>query len=74
MKRKPGVHERNTRFKIKTNFIAHIQYKKINAFGWKICDRISEIIEVNVHKSNGQNLSNNEKTALQNLIKVKNNE
>ena len=40
--------------------------KKINAFGWKFCDRIREIIEENVNKS-----SNKEKTALRNLIKAK---
>ena len=42
-------------------------------FGWKIRDCISETIEENIKKSNGQNLSNKQKTALRNLIKAKNN-
>ena len=54
-KGKPGVHERNARFKLKMNFVAHIRCKEINALGWKICDRVSEIIEVNINKSIGQN-------------------
>ena len=70
---KPGVHKKDTRFKLKTNFVAHIQYKEVNAFGWKVRDRISEIIEENINISSGQNLSNKEKTALRNLIKAKNN-
>ena len=72
MESKPGVYERNTRFELKTNFVAHIQYKEINAFGWKFCNRISEIIKENVNKSNGKNLSNKQKAALRNLIKAKN--
>ena len=39
-------------------------------FGWKICDRISEIIAGNVNKSNGQNLSHKEKTALKSKQKI----
>ena len=32
---KPGIFERNARFKLKSNFVANMQYKKINLFGWR---------------------------------------
>ena len=70
---KSGVYKRNTRFKLKTNFQAEIQYREIDSFGWKIRDHISEVIKENIKTSIGQNLSNKEKTALRNLIKSKNN-
>ena len=33
---KPGVFERNARFKLKSNFVANNQYKEIDMFGWKV--------------------------------------
>ena len=33
---KPGVFERNARFKLKSNFVANTQYKEIDMFGWKV--------------------------------------
>ena len=69
---KPVMYERNTRFKLKSNFEADIQYKETDLFALKICDQISQVIEEHIEKSVGQNLSNKEKTALLNLIKAKN--
>ena len=44
---KPGVFERNARFKLKSNFVANIQYKEINLFGWRLREKINEVIEKN---------------------------
>ena len=69
---KPGVFERNARFKLKTNFVANIQYKEINLFGWRVREKINEVIERMVKHKFGQNISNKEKSALRNLIHAKN--
>ena len=69
---KPGVCERNARFKLKTNFVANIQYKEIDSFGWRVREKINEVIERVVKQKFGQNMSNKEKSALGNLIHAKN--
>ena len=53
-------------------FVADIQYKEINAFGWRVRDKINEVIEKTIKQKFGQNISNKEKTALRNLIRAKN--
>ena len=70
---KPGVFERNAKFKLKSNFVAHIQYKEIDMFGWRVREKINEVIERMVkHKfGQNQNMSNKEKSALRNLIRAK---
>ena len=42
---KPGVFERNGRFKFKSNFVADVQYSEINLFGWRVCEKISEVLK-----------------------------
>ena len=69
---KPGVFERNARFKLKTNFVANIKYKEIDSFGWRVREKITEIVEKTLKQKFGQNISNKEKTALKNLIRAKN--
>ena len=36
---KPGVFDRNAKFKLKTNFVANIQYKEIDMFGWRVREK-----------------------------------
>ena len=69
---KPGVYKRDSKFKLKTDFVAHKQYKEIDAFGWRIRERINSVIESMKNEKSSQNISNKEKTALRNLIKTKN--
>ena len=69
---RPGFFERNARFTLKTNFVANIQYKEINLFGWRVREKINEVIERMVKQKFGQNMSNKEKSALRNLIRAKN--
>ena len=64
METKPGVFERNARFKLKSNFVANIQYEEINLYGWRVHESINEIIEKAVKQKFGQNISNKEKSAL----------
>ena len=54
---KPGVFERNARFKLKSNFVVDIQYKEINLFGWRVREKISEGIEKTIKLNFGQNMS-----------------
>ena len=44
MESKPGVFERNARFKLKSNvdFVPDIQYREINSFGWRVCEKINK--------------------------------
>ena len=69
---KPGVFERNAKFKLKSNFVANIQYKEIDMFGWRVREKINEVIERVVKQKFGQNIPNKEKSALRNLIRAKN--
>ena len=68
---KPGVFEKNSKFKVKSNWEANTINKEVEAFGWRVRDRISEMIESKIHEKVGQNISNKEKTALKNLISAK---
>ena len=69
---KPGVFERNAKFKLKSNFVANIQYNEIDMFGQRVREKINEVIERVIKQKIGQNISNKEKTALRNLIRTKN--
>ena len=33
---KPGIYKRDSKFKLKTDFVAYKQYKAFDALGWKI--------------------------------------
>ena len=52
--------------------MAFKQYKEIDAFGWKLRERINSVIESMKKEKRSQNLSNKENYALRNLIKTKN--
>ena len=67
----PGSFVRNPKFRLKNNFWVPEQYKEIDVFGWKICERINSVIESMKKEKSSQNLFNKEKTALRNLIKKK---
>ena len=69
---KPGIFEKNSKFRLKTNWVANTQYKEVEALGWRIRDRINNAIESMEKTKNVQNMSNKEKTALRNLIRAKN--
>ena len=45
----------------------------MKAFRWKVYNRINEMIKSKIHDNIGQNISNKEKTALEKLIRAKNN-
>ena len=72
METKPGVFEKNARLKPKSNFIANIQFKEIDMFGWRVCEKINKVIERVVKQKFGQNISNKGKSALRNLFRTKN--
>ena len=42
---KPGVFEKNSKFKVKSYWEANTVYKEVEAFGWRVHDKISEMIE-----------------------------
>ena len=42
---KLGVFKKNHKFKLKSNFLTTTQYSEVQAFGWKVRDRISDAIE-----------------------------
>ena len=58
---KPGVFEKNSKFKLKTNFVANTKYKEVEAFGWRVRDRINDAIEQMTKIKYTQNLSKKEK-------------
>ena len=70
---KPGFSNKNSKFKVKSNWEANTISKEVEAFGWRVHDRINEMIESKIHDKIGQNISNKEKTALRNLVCAKNN-
>jgi hypothetical protein len=51
METRPGVFERNARFKLKLNCVANIQYKEINSFGWRVREKINKVVEKMVNKN-----------------------
>ena len=61
METKPGVFEKNSKFKVKSNWEANTVNKEVEAFGWKVRDRINEMIKSKIHDNIGQNISNKEK-------------
>ena len=63
---------KNSKFKLKTKFVANTNYKEVEAFGWKVRDRINDAIEAMEKTKIAQNMSSKEKTALGNLIRTKN--
>ena len=69
---KPGIFEKNSKFRLKTNWVTNTQHKEVEAFGWRICDSINNAIESMTKTKTAQNMSNKEKTALRNLIRAKN--
>ena len=69
---KPGVFERNAKFKLKSNFVANIQYNEIDMFGQRVREKINEVIERMVKQKFGQNIIIKKKSALRNLISAKN--
>ena len=50
METKPGIFEKKSKFKLKTNFVANIKYKEVHAFGWKVRDRMNDAIETMINK------------------------
>ena len=42
---KPGCFEKNSKFKVKSCWEANTVHKEVEAFGWRVRDRINEIIE-----------------------------
>ena len=46
-----------------TNFVANIKCKEIDSFGWRVREKITEIVEKTLKQKFGQNISNKEKTA-----------
>ena len=58
---KLGVFKRDSKLKLKSNFVALNQYKEIDAFGWKVCERINLLMETKTKEKSSQNVSNNEK-------------
>ena len=71
METKPGIFEKNSKFRLKTNWVANTKYKAVEAFGWRIRDRINFAIESMTKTKTAQNMSNKEKTALRKLIRAK---
>ena len=45
METKPGVFEKKIKFKLKSNFEANTENKEVEASGWKVPDRINQVIE-----------------------------
>ena len=70
---KPGLFEKNPKFKVKTNWEMETLSKEVEAFGWKVCNRTNGMIKSKIHNNIGQHISNKEKTALRKLIRAKNN-
>ena len=50
---KPGFFEKNSKFKVKSNWEANTIHKEVEAFGWKVRDKISEMIESKIHEKVG---------------------
>ena len=48
---KPGIFEKNPKFKVKINWEADTISKEVEAFGWRVCERINEMIESKIHNN-----------------------
>ena len=53
---KPDVFNRNARFKLNTNFVTNIKYKEIASFGWRVREKINEVVEKTFKQKFGQNI------------------
>ena len=58
---KPGVYKRDSKFKLKTDFVAHTQFKEFDAFGWRVRGRINYVIESMKNEKSSQNISTKKK-------------
>jgi hypothetical protein len=67
---KPGVFERNKKFRLKSNFVPPTEYTAVNNFCWNVRDAINVLFEKDIMEI--QNLSNTEKSSLKTLMKNKN--
>ena len=61
METKPGIFEKNSKFRLKNNWVTNTKYKEVEAFGWRIRDRINNAIESMIKTKTAQNMSNKEK-------------
>ena len=59
---KPGVFEKNKRFRLKNNFVPPTEYAVVNNFCWNVRDAINVLFEKDIKEK--QNLSNKEKRSL----------
>ena len=66
---KPGVFEKNKKFRLKSNFVPPMEYTAVNNFCWNIRDAINILFEKDIVEK--QNLSNKEKSSLKTLMKTK---
>ena len=66
---KPGVFEKNKKFRLKSNFVPPTEYTAVNNFCWNVRDAINVLFEKDIVEK--QNLSNKEKSSLKTLIKIK---
>ena len=66
---KPGVFERNKKFRLKSNFVPPTEYTAVNNFCWNVRDAINVLFEKDIMEK--QNLSNKEKSSLKTLMKNK---
>jgi len=55
---KPGVFERNKKFRLKSNFVPPTEYTAVNNFCWNVRDAINVLFEKDIMEK--QNLSNND--------------
>ena len=64
---KPGVFEKNKRFRLKNYFVPPTEHTAVNNFCWNVRDAINILFETDIKEK--QNLSNKEKKSLNLLIK-----
>ena len=58
---KPGFFAKISKFKVKSNWEADTVSKEVEAFGWRVRNKINELIESKIHETIGQNISNTKK-------------
>ena len=68
---KPGIFERNSKFRLKYYFAPNTGNEEVEAFGWRVSDRINEDIKSTSHEKKRIKLSNNKKTVLRIFIRAK---
>ena len=47
---KPGFFEKKSKFKVKSNWEADTVSKEVEAFRWRVRDKINEMIEPKIHE------------------------